>query len=328
MAIANSYPTVTPKITDLLIGTQTPDINNDDDQATTKNFSVGDIINLVQFEPIPGTGTVTSINSSIDGDALSLSGLPITTAGTIGFNWQGDDSQYINGFGDLETFPTIPTAITLTTNGTAGASTLTNGVLNVPNYAAPVDPGVTSIVAGTNVTISPAGGTGAVTINAAGGGGGSGTVTRVGAINGTFISSTSADITTAGDLTYDLSATGTPSATNFLRGDNSWATPTTSLPYTFYTALLNIQVGAAATSYTITELSNTTGKTVSFVQGQGGGQTEIQTDTAWADIDKVMYFLNGPAAHGLNNLAGTPPTLYFEHGNNCANLSIEIRVYP
>jgi|TARA_B110000967_G_scaffold124166_1_gene126842 hypothetical protein len=328
MAIANSYPTVTPKITDLLIGTQTPDIDNDDDQATTKNFSVGDIINLVKFEPIPGTGTVTSINGSIDGDALSLSNLPITTAGTIGFNWQGDNLQYINGFGDLETFPTIPTAITLTTNGTAGASTLTNGVLNVPNYAAPVDPGVTSIVAGTNVTISPVGGTGAVTINAAGGGGGSGTVTRVGALDGTFISSTSADITTAGDLTYDLSATGTPSATNFLRGDNSWATPTTSLPYTFYTALLNIQVGATATSYTITELSNTTGKTVSFVQGQGVGFTEIQTDTAWADIDKVMYFLNGPAAHGLNNLAGTPPTLYFEHGNNCANLSIEIRVYP
>ena len=328
MAIANSYPTVTPKITDLLIGTQTPDIDNDDDQATTKNFSVGDIINLVQFEPIPGTGIVTSINSSIDGDALSLSGLPITTAGTIGFNWSGTNLQYVDGEGNLTTFPTIPTAITLTTNGTAGASTLTNGVLNVPNYAAPVDPGVTSIVAGTNVTISPVGGTGAVTINAAGGGGGGGTVTRVGAINGTFISSTSADITTAGDLTYDLSATGTPSATNFLRGDNSWATPTTSLPYTFYTALLNIQVGATTTSYTITELSNTTGKTVSFVQGQGVGFTEIQTDTAWADIDKVMYFLNGPAAHGLNNLAGTPPTLYFEHGNNCANLSIEIRVYP
>ncbi len=37
-----------------------------------------------------------------------------------------------------------------------------------------VDLGVTSIVAGTNVTISPAGGTGAVTINASGGGGGGG----------------------------------------------------------------------------------------------------------------------------------------------------------
>ena len=33
--------------------------------------------------------------------------------------------------------------------------------------------GVTHIIAGTNVTISPAGGTGAVTINSSGGGGGS-----------------------------------------------------------------------------------------------------------------------------------------------------------
>jgi len=48
-------------------------------------------------------------------------------------------------------------------------------------------------------------------------------VSRVGALNGTFISSSSADITTTGDLTYDLSATGTPSATTFLRGDNTWA---------------------------------------------------------------------------------------------------------
>ena len=50
-------------------------------------------------------------------------------------------------------------------------------------------------------------------------------VSRVGALNGTFISSSSADITTTGDLTYDLSATGTPDSTTFLRGDNTWATP-------------------------------------------------------------------------------------------------------
>ena len=52
---------------------------------------------------------------------------------------------------------------------------------------------------------------------------GSGTVTRVGALDGTFISSSSPDITVSGDLTYDLSATGIPSSTVFLRGDNTWA---------------------------------------------------------------------------------------------------------
>ena len=48
----------------------------------------------------------------------------------------------------------------LTTTGTSGASTLVGGVLNVPK-----------ILAGTNVTISPATGLGDVTINASGGGG-------------------------------------------------------------------------------------------------------------------------------------------------------------
>tara|TARA_Y100000385_G_scaffold276929_1_gene323267 strand:- start:432 stop:2528 length:2097 start_codon:yes stop_codon:yes gene_type:complete len=67
-------------------------------------------------------------------------------------------------------------------------------------------------VSGTEVTISTT-----ATDN-------TGTVTSVGAGNGTFISSSSADVTSTGDLTYDLSATGTPSSTTYLRGDNTWAT--------------------------------------------------------------------------------------------------------
>jgi hypothetical protein len=51
----------------------------------------------------------------------------------------------------------------------------TNQVLTViggaPSWVSPVATGVTQIVAGTNVTISPVGGTGVVTINASGGGG-------------------------------------------------------------------------------------------------------------------------------------------------------------
>ena len=51
-----------------------------------------------------------------------------------------------------------------------------------------------------------------------------GTVTSVGASNGTFIDTTSSGGTTP-SISSDLSATGTPSATTFLRGDNVWATP-------------------------------------------------------------------------------------------------------
>ena len=51
--------------------------------------------------------------------------------------------------------------LSLTVNGTSGAATLINNVLNIPQYSG----NVTQIIAGTNVTISPSSGIGAVTIN-------------------------------------------------------------------------------------------------------------------------------------------------------------------
>ncbi|SVB76786.1 uncharacterized protein METZ01_LOCUS229640, partial [marine metagenome] len=77
--------------------------------------------------------------------------------------------------------------------------------------------GVTSIVAGTGITIS--GATGAVTINSST----TGTVTSVATANSTFVSLAGGPITTTGTLTASLSATGTTDATTFLRGDNTWA---------------------------------------------------------------------------------------------------------
>jgi hypothetical protein len=55
----------------------------------------------------PTTGTVTSVAASIDGDSLSISGSPVTSSGTLAFAFQGTSSQYIDGAGDLTTFPTI-----------------------------------------------------------------------------------------------------------------------------------------------------------------------------------------------------------------------------
>ncbi len=45
MAIANSYPMGTPKSSDLLLGTSVP-LPGTDEKATTRNFSVQQIVDL------------------------------------------------------------------------------------------------------------------------------------------------------------------------------------------------------------------------------------------------------------------------------------------
>jgi hypothetical protein len=80
-------------------------------------FAVGDYAvytGTVWARSSGATGTVTSVGLSRDGDALSVTGSPITTSGTINLGFSGNNTQYINGAGNLTTFPTIITSIGLT----------------------------------------------------------------------------------------------------------------------------------------------------------------------------------------------------------------------
>ena len=52
-----------------------------------------------------------------------------------------------------------------------------------------------------------------------------GTVTSISTSNSTFVNLAGGPITITGSLTSSLSATGTPSAGTYLRGDNTWADP-------------------------------------------------------------------------------------------------------
>ena len=54
---------------------------------------------------------------------------------------------------------------------------------------------------------------------------GIGTVTSIATTSGTFVSVTGGTINTAGTITMDISATGTPGTTTFLRGDGTWSEP-------------------------------------------------------------------------------------------------------
>ena len=59
------------------------------------------------------TGTVTSVAVTETGDSLNITGSPITTSGTINIGFNGTNLQYVNGAGNLTTFPTLITSIGL-----------------------------------------------------------------------------------------------------------------------------------------------------------------------------------------------------------------------
>ena len=136
---------------------------------TTNNTSgvatlAGGVLNIPNYA-VGGGGSVTSVSQTHGGNAFTVGGSPVTSSGTLAITMAGNSTQYVNGAGDLITFPTIPavpfTSLTtigggaatlvsgvlnvptpgasaftsLTTTGTSGVSTLTSGVLNVPNYA-------------------------------------------------------------------------------------------------------------------------------------------------------------------------------------------------
>lgn len=84
---------------------------------------------------IAATGSVTSVDATTAGDALDVAGGPITSSGTLAFSWAGSASEYVNGEGDLVTFPSFQAPLTLTTTGTSGAATLIGNTLNIPQYS-------------------------------------------------------------------------------------------------------------------------------------------------------------------------------------------------
>ena len=79
-------------------------------------------------------GTVTSVGLTETGDALTITGSPITTSGTINIAGAGAPGQYINGELNLVTFPVVDNYVSWTLAGDSGA-TQTISSLNTATIA-------------------------------------------------------------------------------------------------------------------------------------------------------------------------------------------------
>ena len=113
---------------------------------------------------------------------------------------------------------------------------------------------------------------------------GGGTVTSIGTNSSTFVTMSGGPITTSGIVSASLSATGTPSATTYLRGDNTWAT-----------------IGASAnTTYTVTSAQNGSAANIRLT-----GSDSSQTIVTLAAGPNVVLTDNGTnrITIGLTGLA-------------------------
>ena len=79
MAITFTYPVATPKASDLIIGTQTPDPSNPASETPTRNFTIQSIMNLVGSE-----GTVNTIPMFSNGGLIDS--VITQNAGNVGID--------------------------------------------------------------------------------------------------------------------------------------------------------------------------------------------------------------------------------------------------
>jgi hypothetical protein len=218
--------------------TSTSDADGDffavvDSSNAQKKLTKGNI-NLSGFNNDSGftsnTGTVTSVGLSAPA-AFSVSGSPVTGSGTLALTGAGTSAQVILGDGTLGTYTTgditgVTAGTGLSGGGTSGTVTLnfdgnslsTSGTLVGTDDLVVVDGTASRKTQISTIPLS-------IFNNDAGWTSNAGTVTSVATSSGTFVDITGGTITGSGTITGDLSATGTPSASTFLRGDNTWATP-------------------------------------------------------------------------------------------------------
>ncbi len=200
---------------------------------------------LISYFPGTGlpVGTVTAVTAS-----APLSATPGNAPNLSIPQSNGSTDGFLDS-ADWTTFNGKQDALTLTTTGTSGAATLTGATLNIPQYS---------------------GGTGGITALT-----GDVTASGTGSVAATIANS-------AVDIPM-LSATGTPSATTFLRGDNVWATPAGASPTGYYAMYQDL--------FTQTAAVNNTGYPMKFRTMDLSNQVTVVSDSRITFTNAGIYNL-------------------------------------
>ena len=245
--------------------------------VTSLTTTDGTYINLTPNSATTGAVTVTADLSAVDGTA-------------------GAGERYLTKNNTWATVASIPGTYTFDVSDGTNSETINSGDT------------VTWVGTGTT-TVSYSTASNTFTVNSADQY--TGTVTSVGTSNSTFISGSGGPITSSGSLTYSLSATGTPSSSTYLRGDNTWA----ALPADPTITLTGEVTGSGTTSISTTvannvlDINNFTAATiVTEAEGIENNDNDTTIPTSAAVKDYVDSSIVGGLVYqgGYNAATNTP----------------------